>query len=99
MNGQGKLDRHIIFESMLMLCAKNCYNQSMHVETTGCLIWRMCFSETQGSVEIVDKFCYLGDMLSVDGDGDAAMTARIHNGWFKLVPHCQRCFLVLHKRL
>ena len=23
-------------------------------------------------LELVDKFCYLGDMLSVDGDADAA---------------------------
>jgi len=23
--------------------------------------------------ELVDKFCYLGDMLSVDGDADAAL--------------------------
>ena len=26
---------------------------------------------------LVDKFCYLGDMLSVDGDADAAVEARI----------------------
>jgi len=24
-------------------------------------------------LELVDKFCYLGDMLSVDGDVDAAV--------------------------
>ena len=39
------------------------------------------------SWELVDKFCYLGDMLSVDGDADAAVEARI--GWNKfrqLVP-------------
>ena len=24
-------------------------------------------------LELVDKFCYLGDMLSVDGDADALM--------------------------
>jgi len=24
-------------------------------------------------MEVVDKFCYLGDMLSVDGDADAAV--------------------------
>jgi len=35
------------------------------------------------SVEIVDEFCYPGDMLSVDVDADAAVTARIHSGWFK----------------
>jgi len=37
----------------------------------------------------VDKFCYLGDMLSVDGDADAAVEARIRFGWNKfrqLVP-------------
>jgi len=37
----------------------------------------------------VDKFCYVGDMLSVDGDADAAVEARIRIGWNKfrqLVP-------------
>jgi len=34
--------------------------------------------------EVVGKFCYLGDMLSVDGDADAAMEARIQIGWNKL---------------
>ena len=29
----------------------------------------------------LDKFCYLGDMLSVDGDADAAVEARIRIGW------------------
>ena len=28
-------------------------------------------------LELVDKFCYLGDMLSVDGDADAAVETRI----------------------
>jgi len=28
-------------------------------------------------LELVDKFCYLGDMLSVDGDDDAAVETRI----------------------
>jgi len=40
-------------------------------------------------LELVDKFCYLGDMLSVDGDADAAVDARIRIGWNKfrqLVP-------------
>jgi len=39
--------------------------------------------------ELVAKFCYLGDMLSVDGDADAAVEARIRIGWNKfrqLVP-------------
>jgi len=33
------------------------------------------------NLEVVDKFCYLGDMLSVDGDGAAAVEARIRIGW------------------
>ena len=41
------------------------------------------------NLEVVDKFCYLGEMLSVDGDADAAVEARIRIGWKKfrqLVP-------------
>ena len=40
-------------------------------------------------LELVDKFCYLGDMLSVEGDADAAVEDRIRIGWNKfrqLVP-------------
>jgi len=33
------------------------------------------------NLELVDKFCYLGDMLSVDGDADAAVETRIQIGW------------------
>ena len=32
------------------------------------------------NLEVVDKFYYLGDMLSVDGDADAAVEARIRIG-------------------
>jgi len=32
-------------------------------------------------LELVDKFCYPGDMLSADGDADAAVEARIRIGW------------------
>ena len=41
------------------------------------------------NVESVDKFCYLGNMLSVDGDADTAVLIRIRIGWNKfrqLVP-------------
>ena len=41
------------------------------------------------NLELVDKFCYLGDMLSVDGDADAPVETRIQTGWNKfrqLVP-------------
>ena len=40
-------------------------------------------------LELVDKFCYIGDMLSVDGDADAAVEARIRiggNTFRQLVP-------------
>ena len=40
-------------------------------------------------LELVDKLCYLGDMLSVDGDADAAVEARIRigrNKFRQLVP-------------
>jgi len=36
------------------------------------------------NLELVEKFCYLGDMLSVDGDGNAAVENRIRVGWNKL---------------
>jgi len=34
-------------------------------------------------LELMDKFCYLGDMMSVDGDADEAVEARIRIGWNK----------------
>ena len=41
------------------------------------------------NLEIVDEFCYRGDMSSVDGDADAAVEARVRIRWSKfrqLVP-------------
>ena len=43
------------------------------------------------NLELVDKFCYLGDMLSVEGDADAAVETRIRirigrNKFRQLVP-------------
>jgi len=35
------------------------------------------------NLELVDKFCCLGDMLGVDGDADAAVENRIRIGWNK----------------
>jgi len=37
------------------------------------------------NLELVDKFYYLRDMLSVDGDADAPVEARIQIGWNKLI--------------
>jgi len=33
--------------------------------------------DATANLELVDKFCYLGDMLSMDGDADAAVGASI----------------------
>jgi len=35
------------------------------------------------NLELVDKFCNLGDMLSVDGEADAEFETRIRIGWNK----------------
>ena len=34
------------------------------------------------SVEILNEFCYLVDMLSVDGDAEFVVTTSIRSGWF-----------------
>ena len=36
------------------------------------------------NLELENKFCYVGDMLSVDGDANAAVETRIRTGWNKL---------------
>jgi len=41
---------------------------------TGCLNRAI---DVSAKLELVDKFCYPSDMLSVDGDADAAVEARI----------------------
>jgi len=33
------------------------------------------------NLELPDKFCYSGDTLSLDRDGDAAVETRIQIGW------------------
>jgi len=35
------------------------------------------------AVELLNKFCFLVDVLSVGGDTDAAVEARVHKGWNK----------------
>ena len=42
------------------------------------------------ALEFVDKFWHLGDMLSVEGDADAAAKTRIRIGW-KVVGSWFRC--------
>jgi len=36
------------------------------------------------SLELVDTLCYVSDMLSVDGDADAAVEARVCKGGISL---------------
>ena len=53
------------------------------------------------NLELVDKFCYLGDMLSVDGDADAVMETRIRIRWNKfrqLMPLCTNMDISLKMR-
>ena len=35
------------------------------------------------SLELMDKFCYLGDTISAGGGAEAAMIAKIRCGWGK----------------
>jgi len=50
------------------------------VTSTGCTSVDIGASS---NLELVDKFCYFSDMLSVDGDADAAVEGRIQIGWNK----------------
>jgi len=46
-------------------------------------------NDASTNLEVVDTFCYLGDMLSVDGRADATVEVTIQTGWNKfsqLVP-------------
>ena len=57
--------------------------------------------DASANLELVDKFCYLGDMLSVDGDADVAVEARIRIGWNKfrqLVPLLTDRYISLIRR-
>ena len=44
------------------------------VTSTGC---KSVDIGVNANLELTDKFCYLGDMLSLDGDADAAVENRI----------------------
>jgi len=44
------------------------------VTSTGCT---SVYIDVSANLELVDKFCYLDDMLSVDGDAEAPVEARI----------------------
>ena len=68
--------------SKSFLC-RGCTDQQASVDRTSMNIG------DGASLKLVATFCYLGDMLSVDGDADAAVEARVCKGWNKfrqLVP-------------
>jgi len=68
---------------MKTFICRGCLNP---VISTGCT---SVDAGASANLELVDKFCYLGYMLNVDGDADAAVEARIQIGWNKfrqLVP-------------
>jgi len=46
-------------------------------------VYSIVFNDFLLDLELVDKFCYLSDMPSVDGDADAAVEDRIRIGWDK----------------
>jgi len=66
-----------MFKVMKLFIYRHCLNP---VTSTGCTSVDIGAS---ANLELVDKFCYLGDMLSVDEDADAALEARIRIGWNK----------------
>ena len=35
------------------------------------------------NLEVVDKFCYLGDMLHAGGGADSSTVTRVRSGWEK----------------
>jgi len=60
-----------MYKVMRLFICRGCSNP---VISTGHTSVDKCAST---NLEVVDKFCYLGGMSSVDGDADAAVEARI----------------------
>jgi len=72
-----------MYKVMKTFVCRGCMNS---VTGTGCTSMDI---GVNANLELVDTCCYLGDMLCVDGDGDAAVETRIRIGWNKfrqLVP-------------
>jgi len=60
-----------MFKVMKSFICRGCLNP---VTATGCTSVDI---GGDANMELVDKFCYLDDMLSVEGDADAAVETRI----------------------
>ena len=66
-----------MYKVMMTFVCRGCVNPVTGTECTSVDIGG------DANLELVDKFCYLGDMLSVDRDTDAAVETRIRIGWNK----------------
>ena len=66
-----------MYKVMKTSVCRGCVNP---VTGTGCT---SVDSGVNSNLELVDKFCYLGDMLSADRDADAAVETRLRIGWNK----------------
>jgi len=64
-----------MYKVMKTFLSRGCVNP-----VTGTVCTRVGIG-VNANLELVDKFCYLGDMLSADGD--AAVETRIRIGWNK----------------
>jgi len=60
-----------IVQSDEVICCRGCVNPVIGI---GCISVNI---GVNANLELMDKFGYLGDMLSVDGDADAAVENRI----------------------
>ena len=60
---------------MKSFVCRGCVNTAT---STGCKSVGYCVNT---DLELVDKFCYLGNMLIIDRDADAAVETRIRIGW------------------
>ena len=63
--------------TMVAPCSTYLCTRSRHFYLSSYIADMQC---SDANLELVDKFCYLGDMLSVDGDADAAVETRIRIG-------------------
>ena len=70
-----------MYKVMKSFICRGCSNPATNTRHTG------VNTGASSNWELVDKFCYLGDTLSVNGDADASVEARIQIGWnkFKLM--------------
>ena len=77
------------------MCRKCCDIRDSIIKVSESFMFRGCTDQTANMdrtsmdigdgvrMELVDKFCYLVDKLSVDGDADAPVEARVRKGWNK----------------